>query len=395
MKKRYVHLLFLIVICSGSVVFGQTFPENTTKADNCLPDRSYPRIYDDGRVIFQIQASQANEVLVDITGKKFPMQKDENGLWSITTDPIVEGFHYYAFIIDGARVSDPSTHTYFGADMAMSGIDIPAADMKFYSVQNVLHGEVRARYYYSDIKKTTRRCFIYTPPGYDQNVNKRYPVLYLQHGWAEDETGWSNQGRMNFIMDNLLAEEKAIPMIVVMDNGDISGLPMNVVNWDSAQSITSTGKNKVEFQELIIREIIPMIDSNYRTISDREHRAMAGLSWGGLQTFEIVFNNIDKFAYLGAFSGALMTRDNIDITELYGGLLKHPEEINKKMKLIWMGTGTEEGKWSQNFRDKLTDLGVKNIVFYESNNTAHEWLTWRRCFKEFAPLLFKTESTKE
>jgi len=271
----------------------------------------------------------------------------------------------------------------------MSGIDIPAPDMKFYSAQNVPHGEVRARYYYSETRKTTRRCFVYTPPGYDRNINKRYPVLYLQHGWAEDETGWSNQGKMNFIMDNLLAEEKAVPMIVVMDNGDISGLPFNVVNWDSAQSITSTGKNKVEFQDLIIQEIIPMIDTNYRTIPDREHRAMAGLSWGGLQSFEIVFNNIDKFAYLGAFSGALMIRDNIDITELYGSLLKHPEELNEKMKLIWMGTGTEEGKWSQNFRDKLTNLGVKNIVFYESPNTAHEWLTWRRCLHEFVPLLFR------
>ena len=379
----------LIVLLSGTEIPGQAFPENTTRASNCLPGRSWPRIYDDGRVIFRIYAPEADTVLADITGKKFPMQKDETGLWSVTTDPIVEGFHYYAFIIDGARVSDPSTYTYFGADAAMSGIDIPAPDMKFYSAQNVPHGEVRARYYYSEIRKTTRRCFVYTPPGYDRDINKRYPVLYLQHGWAEDETGWSNQGKMNFIMDNLLAEEKAVPMIVVMDNGDISGLPFNVVNWDSAQSITSTGKNKVEFQDLIIQEIIPMIDTNYRTIPDREHRAMAGLSWGGLQSFEIVFNNIDKFAYLGAFSGALMIRDNIDITELYGSLLKHPEELNEKMKLIWMGTGTEEGKWSQNFRDKLTNLGVKNIVFYESPNTAHEWLTWRRCLHEFVPLLFR------
>jgi enterochelin esterase-like enzyme len=166
-------------------------------------------------------------------------------------------------------------------------------------------------------------------------------------------------------------------------------LPFNVVNWDSAQSITSTGKNKVEFQDLIIREIIPMIDSCYRTRADRDHRAMAGLSWGGLQTFEIVFNHMDKFAYLGAFSGAIRLRDNVDITELYGGLLKHPEVINEKMKLIWMGVGTEENNWSLSFRDKLTDLGVKNIAFYESENTAHEWLTWRRCLKEFSQRLFK------
>jgi len=194
---------------------------------------------------------------------------------------------------------------------------------------------------------------------------------------------------MNFIMDNLLAEGKITPMIVVMDNGDISGLPFNVVNWDSAQSITSTGKGKVEFQELIIREIIPMIDHSYRTVPDRDHRAMAGLSWGGLQTFEIVFNNIDKFAYLGAFSGALRLREDVDITELYNGLLKDPDKVNKDMKLIWMGTGTEEGNWSQSFYDKLTGLGVKNIEFYESENTAHEWLTWRRCLREYSQKIFK------
>ena len=271
----------------------------------------------------------------------------------------------------------------------MIGIDIPAPDMDLYSPQNVPHGEVRERYYYSEIRKATRRCFVYTPPDYDKNVKNKYPVLYLQHGWGEDETGWSNQGKMNYIMDNLLAEGKIKPMIVVMDNGDISGLPFNVVNRDSAQSITSTGKNKVEFQDLIIREIIPMIDANYRTLPDSEHRAVAGLSWVGLQTFETVFNHIDKFAYLGAFSGAIRLRDNVDITELYGGLLKHPEEINNKMKLIWMGAGTEERNWAKGFRDKLTELGVKNIIYYESENTAHEWLTWRRCLREFAPLLFQ------
>ena len=317
------------------------------------------------------------------------MQKDENGLWSVTTEPIVEGFHYYAMIVDGARVADPSTYTYFGTSADMSGIDIPSQDMEFYSPGNVPHGEIRARYYDSEIRNATRRCFVYTPPGYDRDVNRRYPVLYLQHGWGEDETGWSTQGKMNFIMDNLLAEGKIEPMIVVMDNGDISGLPYNVVNWDSAQSVTSTGKNKVEFQDLIVREIIPMIDASYRTLPDREHRAMAGLSWGGLQAFEIVFNHMELFTYLGTFSGVFRLRDNVDITELYGGLLKRPEEINDKMKLIWMGTGTEEGTWSQSFRDKLTELGIKNIVFYESENTAHEWLTWRRCLKEFTPRLFK------
>lgn len=383
-------LVFLLVVLWGkNPVMAQEFPENTIKASNCLPGYDYPRIYDDGRVVFKIKAPEAKEVLADIVGKKFPMEKDGNGVWSVTTTPIVEGFHYYALVIDGARVSDPAVQTYFGAGSALSGIDIPAPDEAFFETRNVPHGEVRARYYYSSIRKNTRRCYVYTPPDYDANPSKRYPVLYLQHGWAEDETGWVTQGKMNFIMDNLLSEGKIEPMLVVMDNGDISGLPFNVVNWDSIQSITSTGKNKIEFQELIVKEIIPMIDSNYRTLSDRDHRAMAGLSWGGLRTFEIVFNNIDMFSYLGAFSGAIRLREGMDLTALYGGLLKDPETVNQKMNLIWMGTGTEEGNWSKSFYDKLTELGVKNIMFYESENTAHEWLTWRRCLMEFSQKLFK------
>lgn len=387
---RHAKLLILIlaVVATGHLA-GQSFPANTMAAPNCLPGKSYPRIYPDGRIIFQLQAPDAQEVLVDIVGKKFPMQKDTSGLWTVTTEPIVEGFHYYALNVDGVRVSDPAMYTYFGASAALSGIDVPAPDDMIFAAKDVAHGQVQAHYYYSAIRQATRRCFVYTPPGYDENQSKRYPVLYLQHGWGEDETGWSNQGKMNFILDNLLAEHKAEPMIVVMDNGDIAGLPFNVVNWDSAQSVTSTGKGKVEFQDLVIREIIPMIDASFRTIPDRDHRAMAGLSWGGLQTFEIVFNHMDMFAYLGAFSGAIRLRDNVDVTELYGGLLKRPDEINRKMKLIWMGTGSAEGNWSQGFRDKLVELGVKDIVFYISPGTAHEWLTWRRCLYEFAQQLFK------
>ena len=389
MYKKGHYLMLALFICTGHMVSGQEFPESTTKAENCLPGKSYPRIYADGRVIFQIEAPEAEEVLVDIVGKKIPMEKNADGIWTVMTDPIAEGFHYYALNIDGVRVSDPSVYTYFGAGADLSGIDIPSSDKEFYEAKDVPHGEVRAKYYFSPIRKATRRCFVYTPPAYHLDMDSRYPVLYLQHGWAEDETGWSNQGKMNFILDNLLAEGKIVPMIVVMDNGDISGLPFNVVDWSLAQNITSTGKGKVEFQDLLIREILPMIDAAYRTIPNRDHRAMAGLSWGGLQTFEIVFNNIDKFSYLGAFSGALRLRDNIDITELYDGLLKHPEEVNKRMKLIWMGTGSEEGKWSQTFRDKLLELGIRDIVFYESQNTAHEWLTWRRCLREFAQMLFR------
>ena len=181
--------------------------------ENCLPGFEYPRIYNDGKVIFRLHAPEAKEVLVDITGKKFPMQKDDNGDWSVTTPPIVEGFHYYAPVIDGVRVSDPSTYTYFGAGGELSGIDIPAPDMKFYEAQNVPHGDVREHFYYSPIRKKTRRCFVYTPPQYDKNPSERYPVLYLQHGWAEDETGWIRQGKI-YCKSAVLVRQKLKNMVI-------------------------------------------------------------------------------------------------------------------------------------------------------------------------------------
>ena len=386
--KSLITIILLTALMDGTLM-SQEFPANTIAAENCLPGKSYPRIYPDGRVIFRIHAPAAVEISVAIAGDTIPMQKQSDGSWQVTTQPIVQGFHYYEFTLDGTPINDPQVQAYFGYSKYMSGIDIPEAEGDFYAPQPVAHGEMRMCYYYSEIKQSTCRYIVYTPPGYDQNTDKRYPVLYVQHGWGEDETGWGKQGKLNFIMDNLLAEGKIVPMLVVMGNGDISGISFDVVKWDSAQSITSTGKNKIEFQDILVEEIIPLIDTKYRTIADRHHRAMAGLSWGALQSFEIVFNHVDLFAYLGAFSGAIALSDQVDITELYNGLLKEPDAFNKQMKLIWMGTGTEEGNWARDFRDRLTQLGVNDIVFYESENTAHEWLTWRRCLREFSQQLFR------
>ena len=236
----------------------------------------------------------------------------------------------------------------------VSGIEIPEKGVDYYAIKNVPHGLISQSWYYSNIRQEWRRCMVYTPAEYDKSPSKKYPVLYLQHGMGENETSWANQGKMNFIMDNLIAEGKAKPMIVVMDNGNI----------------------------------IPHIESNYRTLTDRENRAMAGLSWGGLLTFNTTLNNLDKFAYIGGFSGAgSIDLPNIDTT--YNGAFKDRKAFNDKVHVFFLGIGSEERpERTKKLSDGLKAAGINNI-YYESPGTAHEFLTWRRCLKEFVPLLFR------
>ena len=258
--------------------------------------------------------------------------------------------------------------------------------------------------------KTWRKCYVYTPPGYDQNVNQRYPVLYLQHGGGEDETGWVFQGRMGDIMDNLIAEKKAVPMIVVMDRG-YATLPgsapaarmdnpqMNAFlagasapaprpSGNSQQAAPPRPRIPSVFPELLVKEIVPMIDASFRTKTDRVNRAMAGLSMGGGHTFQVVMPNLDKFAYLGGFSGGAGPVDQID--NLYNGIFNNSQKFNQSVKLMFLSIGSEERpERVKAFADALKAKGLKNIVYYESQGSAHEWLTWRRSLREFAPLLFK------
>src|SRR5262249_14128075 len=241
------------------------------------------------------------------------------GVWTITTEPLVPGFHYYTFVIDGARVSDPNSETFFGVSRMMSGIEVPEKGVDFYDPKDVAHGEVRERWYHSKSTDTWRRCYVYTPPDYDSNSSRRYPVLYLQHGAGEDERGWPTQGHVNFILDNLIAAGKAKPMIIVMDNGGGGAAFAGGPRGRGGPPPAGRGGlgNFGAFQEILLDELIPMIDSTYRTISDREHRAMAGLSMGGMQTMQIGLGHLDKFAYLGGFSGG--GRGAGDIKAAYGG----------------------------------------------------------------------------
>jgi len=357
-------------------------------ASTNVPNAKYPRILPDRRVIFRIKAPDAQKIKVDLL-KKYDMVKNDEGVWEVTTDPIVEGFHYYSLLIDGIAVVDPASLTFYGMGRMASGIDIPEKDVDFYSLKEVPHGQIRQIRYYSNMTKSWRRAFVYTPPGYDTNLNERYPVLYLQHGGGEDETGWPNQGRVDVILDNLIAEGKAKPMLIAMDKGYAVDPTVPPVNRASMSRGVLQPNNTLT--DVFIKEIIPTIDRDFRTIPDRDHRAMAGLSMGGFQTFQITLTNLDKFAYIGGFSGAGFLQPGSDITKMYNGVWADAQAFNNKVKLVYISIGTDEPERMyqgvNNFHKELEKAGIKH-VYYESPGTSHEWLTWRRSLKQFASLLF-------
>jgi len=354
------------------------------------PGKQFPQVNSEGRVRVSVSALQAQKVQLDIGAVKYDLTKDEKGVWTGESAPQVEGFHYYQLNIDGASVPDPGSLYFYGASRWGSGIEIPAKDQDFYALKEVPHGMVGQKLYFSKITNAWRRCFVYTPPDYDKNVSSHYPVLYLQHGMGEDETGWSIQGKTNLILDNLIADKKAVPMIIVMDNGYASKPPQ------VAQTAVTPprGPNFSAFEEVLTQEIIPMIDTGYRTFADREHRAMAGLSMGANQTIRITMNNLDKFSYIGGFSGTsnFPSADPVDPVTFMDGKFKDGAALNKQVKLFWLGLGTKEPNPFPGsvgaFRAMLDKVGMK-YVYYESPGTAHEWLTWRRDLFQFVPLLFR------
>ena len=282
------------------------------------PGKEYPMVNSEGRVRVQITAPEAKWVQLDIGAVKYGLAKDENGVWTGESAPQDEGFHYYQLNIDGASVPDPNSLYFYGAGRWGSGIEVPAGDEEFYALKNVPHGQVREYLYFSEINKNMRRCFVYTPPEYDKDAGTRYPVLYLQHGGGEDETGWTNQGKVNLIMDNLIAQGRIKPFIIVMDNGSWrmpqetrSSPPDSAKKEERPRTWPPKGWADV-FMKTMVEEIVPMIDANYRTIADRDHRAMAGLSMGGMQTRIITLAHPDKFSYIGMFSGGSISLEDVN-----------------------------------------------------------------------------------
>ncbi|MFA9193496.1 alpha/beta hydrolase-fold protein [Flavobacterium sp. FBOR7N2.3] len=383
---NYKSIIYLVSVLTTTIGIAQI---NSTKlVEDFKPSsvnqqgKLYPQVNSEGRVRVSILAPQANMVQLDLGGTKYDMLKDEKGIWTGVSDPQDEGFHYYQLNIDGASVPDPGTVYFYGAGRLGSAIEIPAADQEFFAMKDVPHGLVSENIYFSKLTNSFRRCFVYTPANYNEDSKTRFPVLYLQHGSFEDETGWAVQGKANLILDNLIASKKANPMIIVMDNG-YAYKPQN--NSTRPESI---------FEEVVINEIIPMIDSKFRTIANRENRAIAGLSMGANQTMRIMMNNLNTFSHYGGFSGTsnYPSTDAIDVNTFLDGKFKEGNALNKKVKLFWLGLGTKEPNPFPGsvgaFRTMLEQQGIK-YAYYESPKTAHEWLTWRRCLNQFATQLFK------
>jgi enterochelin esterase family protein len=359
--------------------------EDFKPASSNQAGKQYPQVNSERRIRFRVVAPDAKSVKVPEWGG-IPLSKGEDGAWYGTSRPIDEGFHYYRINIDGAEVPDPGSKMFYGASRTGSGIEIPAKDEDFYAVKNVPHGQLRQELYFSKSTNTTRRCFVYTPPGYDKDTKARYPVLYLQHGAGEDETGWGNQGRTNLIMDNLIDASKAKPFLIVMDNGGgnvFGGGPGGPGGKPGDKPAGPPRFDFSAFAKIMTEELIPYIDANYRTMADQPHRAMAGLSMGGAQTRQITLANLDKFSHIGIFSGGSIAADD--------PALKDAEDFKKKVKVLFVSYGSREERGANAAKtnhEALEKMGVKN-TFYVSPETQHEWQTWRRSLHEFAPLLFR------
>ncbi len=357
-------------------------PADAFVAETTVPGNDFPKVDPQGRAYFQLFAPEANKVQVDICNKVYDMQRDEKGMWTGVTDPLVVGFHYYFLKVDGVSVVDPATETFFGCNKLSGGIEIPEGpEGDYYRPQKgVPHGQVRSLYYWAESTKEWRHAMVYTPAEYEKvKSKKRYPVLDLQHGMGEDETGWSTQGHMQHIMDNAINSGAAVPMIVVMESGDIKAPPRA---GDNRAGFSEYGAS---FYKVIVNDLIPYIDSNFRTLSDRDHRAMAGLSWGGHQSLDLIMAHRDLFSYMGAFSGAIF---GINLEKSYDGAFLKADEFNRDMHYFFLSCGSEENFGTGQLVDMLRTAGI-NVDYYVSPGTHHEWLTWRRCFNQFIPHLFK------
>ena len=380
----------LIIALTLAASMAQAPADDSRPASSNVLNAQYPRVHADNRLTFRLTAPNAQKVQLQPGGAdnglgKGPidMTRDEKGVWSITLPSAVPGFHYYWFLVDSLAVNDPGSETFFGWGRQTSGIDVPEPGADYYDARNVPHGEVRLRLYESKVTGAWRRAYVYTPPGYDANVKTRYPVLYLQHGPGENATSWTKQGRANLILDNLIAATKAKPMIVVMDTGYATKPGATPV-----QGASGTPQIPNAFEDVVITDLIPTIDASYRTLADRDNRAMAGLSMGGGQTLQITSKHLDLFAWIGSFSAPLR---NFDVKTSMNGVLTDAPAFNKRVRLLWIGAGAGEAaihEAAAQLHKSLDTAGIKHVVF-ESAGTSHEWQTWRRSLNDFAARLFR------
>ncbi|MDE3202574.1 MAG: esterase [Acidobacteriota bacterium] len=393
-------LAAIVLLLASSLCFAQESGDFKPATSNVL-DAQYPQVDSNSRVRIRFKAPDAKNVKVNFwSGEKSAMEKQPDGFWTFTTRPMAPGLHYYTLNVDGAEVSDPASTAYFGGSKWASAVEVPEVGVDYYLPKDVPHGQVRQVWYHSSVTGTWRDAFVYLPPNYDTSKT-RYPVLYLQHGGGEDETGWIRQGKANFILDNLIASGSTKPMIVVMANGyatrvgyvmpDLTGKP-----FLGPEFIKVMQERMGAFEDDMTQALIPFIDKTFRTLPDRDHRAMAGLSMGGMETFQTTFNHLDLFSYIGGFSGAgnpFLMGGKFDVKTAYNGAMADPSAFAKRVHLLWIGVGTDEPERMksglESLHTSLDEAGVKH-VFYESPGTNHEWQTWRRDLKDFTPRLFQT-----
>lgn len=345
-------------------------------AETNIKSAKYPQILPNGSALFRLKAADAKQVQIDL-GKKYDLIKNNEGFWETATDSLSEGFHYYSLIIDGVAVADPASETFYGMGRMASGFEVPFKGDDYYTIKNVPHGDIRIKRYYSSVLNTWRSFYMYTPPGYEKNIAKKYPVLYISHGGGEDQRGWAIQGKTDLIMDNLIASKKAVPMIVVMPDGNI---PMNAF---------SEGALNV-FEDELLLNIIPFVEKNYRVNTDKEYRALAGLSMGGLQTLHTGIKNTDLFTYLGVFSSGWWANQPELSNPQYEFMQQNATLINKNLKQFWISQGGKEDIAWENCKIMLSKFDSMNIKYtYSEYPGGHSWPVWRNNLYNFAQLLFK------
>ena len=395
MRQTVIFVLLMLISVSG-ICLAQTGQNLIVSAavDTAHPSpynlygAKYPRIEADGRVTFRFKAPYAKKVQVSIVNTAFDMVKGDDGVWTYTSEPQDKGYHNYWMLVDSALVLDPATYAFIGYSHNCNGFEIPDPDGSFYELKDVPHGNVLIKNYFSKTIKSWRHIFVYTPPGYEANTSTRYPILYLQHGGGEDERVWIEMGRTNIILDNLIAEGKIKPFIVVMETstaykpGEVPPQPFRPQPAAARPATPPAGPRPRmmfsfdTYKEVMINDMIPFIDTHYRTLTDGSNRAMAGLSMGTFVTRIVALSNLDKFSYLGIFSGGTVSPTDI--------------KDKSKVKLVFMSFGSRE-RGADGLKiaaDSLQQAGIKSVA-YVSPLTAHEWQSWRRSLREFAPLLFK------
>ena len=380
--NKLVPSLFILALSTLSGSALAQLVENSVPAPTNINQNQCPCILPDNSVVFQVKAPNAQKLQIDL-GKKYDMAKDADGLWSVRTEPIEPGFHYYFLVIDDVPVADPASQSFYGTGKWTSAIDIPEEGIDFYAIKDVPHGAIRSEYYYSNVAESWRRLYVYTPPGYDKNIGQKYPVVYIQHGGGEDETGWVVQGKTDLILDNLIAEGKAKPMIVVIANGNIRA---------GGGGYSSEGM--AGFKMEMTKNIVPFIDKNFRTIADSKNRAICGLSMGGGQSFYVGLESLDYFSSVGVFSSGLFggirnpSGSTFDAENEIPGLLSRSDDFNKKLDLFYIscGEGDMRIEHTKKAVDKMREEGL--VVEFNSFPGDHEWQVWRKSLHDFASRVF-------